>query len=81
MGVLPLNFADGENAAVLGLDGSEVYDIDGLLDGAEAVAVTARRADGTQRRFTARVRINTPVEWAYYRHGGVLPYMLRQMAA
>ena len=81
MGVLPLNFADGENAAVLGLDGSEVYDIDGLLDGAETVAVTARRADGTQRRFTARVRINTPVEWAYYRHGGVLPYMLRQMAA
>ncbi|MGQ3056295.1 MAG: aconitate hydratase AcnA [Nevskia sp.] len=80
MGVLPLNFVDGENAAALGLDGSEVYDIDGLLDGAETVAVTAHRADGTQRRFSARVRINTPVEWAYYRHGGVLPYMLRQMA-
>ena len=81
MGVLPLNFVDGESAVSLGLDGSEVFDIEGLIDGAQTVTVTATRADGTRQSFTARVRINTPVEWAYYRHGGVLPYMLRQMAA
>ncbi|MCX7060841.1 MAG: aconitate hydratase AcnA [Gammaproteobacteria bacterium] len=81
MGVLPLNFVDGESAVSLGLDGSEVFDIEGLIDGAQTVTVTATRADGTRHPFTARVRINTPVEWAYYRHGGVLPYMLRQMAA
>jgi aconitate hydratase len=81
MGVLPLNFVDGQGAASLGLDGSEVFDFDGLVDGATTVTVTATRADGKLIRFAAKVRINTPVEWSYYRHGGVLPYMLRQMAA
>jgi aconitate hydratase len=81
MGVLPLNFRQGENAASLGLDGTEVFDIEGLANGATEVTVHARRSDGTTTTFTAVVRINTPVEWQYYRHGGVLPYMLRQMAA
>ena len=81
MGVLPLNFVDGQSAASLGLDGSEEFDFDGLVDGASTVTVTATKADGTTIRFTAKVRINTPVEWSYYKHGGVLQYMLRQMAA
>ncbi len=81
MGVLPLNFIDGQSAASLGLDGSEVFDFDGLSDGASSVIVTATKTDGKAFTFTAKVRINTPVEWSYYKHGGVLQYMLRQMAA
>jgi aconitate hydratase len=80
MGVLPLNFVDGQNASSLGLDGSEVFDFDGLKNGATEVAVTARKADGKTINFKAKVRINTPMEWEYYQHGGVLQYMLRQMA-
>ncbi|MCC7121510.1 MAG: aconitate hydratase AcnA [Gammaproteobacteria bacterium] len=81
MGVLPLNFVDGQNAASLGLDGTEVFDFEGLTEGASEVTVNARKADGTVVCFKARVRINTPMEWSYYQHGGVLQYMLRQMAA
>ncbi|HMM77970.1 MAG TPA: aconitate hydratase AcnA [Gammaproteobacteria bacterium] len=81
MGVLPLNFMDGQNAASLGLDGTEVFDIEGLTEGASEVTVNARKADGKLVGFKARVRINTPMEWSYYQHGGVLQYMLRQMAA
>ncbi|TXH03526.1 MAG: aconitate hydratase AcnA [Nevskiaceae bacterium] len=80
MGVLPLNFVDGQNAASLGLDGSEVFDFDGLSNGAKEVNVTAKKADGKTVSFKAKVRINTPMEWEYYQHGGVLQYMLRQMA-
>jgi len=81
MGVLPLNFVDGQNAASLGLDGTEVFDFDELREGASEVTVHARKADGKVVSFKARVRINTPMEWSYYKHGGVLQYMLRQMAA
>ena len=81
MGVLPLNFVDGQSATSLGLDGTEVFDFDGLADGATEVVVHAKKADGTFKTFKARVRINTPMEWSYYKHGGVLQYMLRQMAA
>jgi aconitate hydratase len=81
MGVLPLNFVDGQNVQSLGLDGTETYDFDGLVRDAAEVDVTATKADGSKVRFKARVRINTPKEWDYYEHGGVLQYMLRQMAA
>ncbi len=81
MGVLPLNFVNGESAASLGLDGTEVFDFEGLHEGATELRVTARKPDGTTQTFQARVRVNTPVEWSYYAHGGVLQYMLRQMAA
>jgi len=81
MGVLPLNFVDGQNAGSLGLDGTEVFDFDGLQNGATEVTVTAKKADGKTVSFKAKVRINTPMEWEYYQHGGVLQYMLRQMAA
>ncbi|HEY9547687.1 MAG TPA: aconitate hydratase AcnA [Solimonas sp.] len=81
MGVLPLNFVDGQTAQSLGLDGTEVFDFDGLDKGATEVSVTARKADGKTIEFKAKVRINTAKEWEYYAHGGVLQYMLRQMAA
>jgi aconitate hydratase len=81
MGVLPLNFQNGQSAATLGLDGTEVFDIDGLSKGAGEVTINARKADGKAISFKAKVRINTPKEWEYYENGGVLHYMLRQMAA
>ncbi|MES2682854.1 MAG: aconitate hydratase AcnA, partial [Pseudomonadota bacterium] len=80
MGVLPLNFVNGESAVSLGLDGTEVFDFAGLKAGATELDVTATKADGTKKNFKAKVRINTPKEWDYYAHGGVLQYMLRQMA-
>ncbi len=81
MGVAPLNFVDGQNAQSLGLDGSEIFDIEGLKHGAKEVTVKAKKADGNTVSFKARVRIDTPKEWEYYENGGVLHYMLRQLAA
>jgi aconitate hydratase len=81
MGVLPLNFVNGESAVSLGLDGTETFDFEGLERGASELTVKAKKADGSVKTFKARVRVNTPVEWDYYAHGGVLQYMLRQMAA
>jgi aconitate hydratase len=82
MGVLPLQFEDGQNAQTLGLDGSEVIDITGLDDGAAKVAtVVARKADGNERHFVARVLLLTPKEVEYFRHGGILHYVLRQLAS
>jgi aconitate hydratase len=82
MGVLPLQFQPGENAASLGLTGREVFSIEGLDEGhASEVTVRARREDGSELNFQARVRIDTPQEIDYFRHGGILPYVLRQLAA
>jgi len=82
MGVLPLQFRDGDSAASLGLQATHTYDIEGLDTGAEDVTVVARDADGGEvTRFEARVRIDTPKEWQYYEHGGILHYVLRQLAA
>jgi aconitate hydratase len=82
MGILPLQFRDGETPASLGLSGREVFSISGLNGGtAKEVTVTATAEDGTETRFTARVRIDTPQEIEYYRHGGILHYVLRQLAA
>jgi aconitate hydratase len=81
MGVLPLQFHDGQNAATLGLDGTETFTIDGLGDGsAREVTVTAARESGDPVVFKARVRIDTPKELEYYQHGGILHYVLRQLA-
>jgi aconitate hydratase len=81
MGVLPLQFKDGESAASLGLDGSETFTIEGLDDGrAREVEVTAKRDGVDDVAFTARVRIDTPKEREYYQHGGILHYVLRQLA-
>ncbi|MCU1085275.1 aconitate hydratase AcnA [Stenotrophomonas maltophilia] len=81
MGVLPLQFRNGENAQSLGLDGSEVIDITGLQDGASKRAtVTATKADGTKKTFEVSVMLLTPKEVEYFRHGGLLQYVLRQLA-
>ncbi|MEQ9479290.1 MAG: aconitate hydratase AcnA [Algiphilus sp.] len=81
MGVVPLTFKDGQNAENLDLDGSEQIDIEGLETGAKEVTVKAHKPDGSVVTFTANVRVDTPKEWEYNRHGGVLNYVLRQLAA
>ena len=82
MGVLPLLFKDGENAASLGLDGSETFDITGLQDGASKMAqVTATKGDGSTKSFEAKVMLLTPKEVEYFRNGGLLQYVLRQLAS
>ncbi|MBN5051782.1 aconitate hydratase AcnA [Stenotrophomonas maltophilia] len=82
MGVLPLQFRNGENAQSLGLDGSEVIDVTGLEDGASKRAtVTATKADGTKKTFEVSVMLLTPKEVEYFRHGGLLQYVLRQLAS
>jgi aconitate hydratase len=82
MGVLPLEFEAGEDADSLGLTGKEVFHIQGLGDGsAKRVRVRAISEDVEEKAFHARVRIDTPQEVEYYRHGGILQYVLRQLAA
>ncbi len=81
MGVLPLQFKDGDNAQSLGLTGTESFEIIGLNGGAaKVVTVVATPASGTPIRFEVRVRIDTPKERDYYQHGGILQYVLRQLA-
>jgi len=80
MGVIPLQFEPDDTAERLGLTGRETYDIEGLEEGVRKVQVTARNEDGKETTFTARVRIDTPKEWQYYHHGGILQYVLRQLA-
>ncbi|HKJ94105.1 MAG TPA: aconitate hydratase AcnA [Gammaproteobacteria bacterium] len=79
-GVLPLQFKDGDSVESLGLTGSESFAI-GTLDGEPStVTVKATADDGKTTEFEARVRIDTPTEWDYYRHGGILHYVLRDLA-
>ncbi|MHB1064150.1 MAG: aconitate hydratase AcnA [Georgenia sp.] len=81
MGVLPLQFHDGDTAQSLGLTGEETYSITGLegSDNLPAQVTVHVEAGGQVRELSARVRIDTPAEEAYYRHGGILPYVLRQL--
>ncbi|MFI5315045.1 MAG: aconitate hydratase AcnA [Myxococcota bacterium] len=81
MGVLPLEFADGASAASLGLTGRELFDIEGLanLRPRQSLVVRARGDGGAEKAFRVTVRIDTPRELDYYRHGGILPYVLRQL--
>ena len=83
MGILPLQFSPGENAATLGLTGREAYTIE-LPDGGPAprsrLRVLARADDGKERRFEAIVRLDGPIELDYYRQGGILPAVLRRLA-
>jgi len=83
MGVLPLEFQEGQTAPGLGLDGTEIFhiDIDDGLQPRQPVNVAARRPEGGEIRFTARARIDTPVEIDYYRNGGILHTVLKEMAA
>jgi aconitate hydratase len=87
MGIAPLEFLEGDTAASLGLTGHELIDIVGLAEGVGSgfkggreVTVRAKREDnGKVTEFKARVRLDTPQEMQYYRHGGILHYVLRQL--
>ncbi len=88
MGILPLQFAEGQSAESLGLTGEEVYDFAGLksllsakITGVRTLEVKAKAADGTVKEFDTGVRIDTPQEIEYFEHGGILQYVLRQLAA
>jgi aconitate hydratase len=84
MGVLPLQYLPGENRTNLGLTGEELFRIEGIADSlrpGKRLAVTATAADGTVKRFEVICRIDTPVELDYYRHGGILQFVLRQLLA
>ena len=88
MGILPLQFEEGKNAESLGLSGEETYEIVGFKEkldskfaGGRTVTVVATAADGKKKTFEARIRIDTPQEIEYYKHGGILQYVLRQLAA
>ena len=88
MGILPLQFEEGQRPESLGLTGEEVYDFPGLkalleskFAGGRTLEVTVTTPDQNRKKFTARVRIDTPQEIEYYNHGGILQYVLRQLAA
>ena len=84
MGVLPLQFLDGVTAESLGLDGSQTFSINGLSDDlqpGQRLTVELKTTDGKTRYFPVKVRIDTPIEIDYYRHGGILPFVLRQLLA
>jgi aconitate hydratase len=84
MGVLPLQFVDGQSIDSLGLTGEEVFDIAGIsgeLSPRQRFEVRATAADGTVKTFSVMSRIDTPIEVEYYKHDGILPYVLRQLAA
>jgi aconitate hydratase len=84
MGVLPLQFKEGATAQTLKLDGSETYDILGLddtLKPQQDLTLRVTRKDGTIENISVRCRIDTPIEIDYYRHGGILPFVLRQLAS
>ncbi|MEA3147249.1 MAG: aconitate hydratase [Verrucomicrobiota bacterium] len=82
MGVLPLQFADGVNAQTLNLDGSETFSVIGLGDSIrprQEVTLEITRKDGAVERVPLILRIDTPIEVDYYRHGGILPFVLREI--
>ncbi|HEX7028147.1 MAG TPA: aconitate hydratase AcnA [Gammaproteobacteria bacterium] len=79
MGVLPLQFKPGDNSDSLGLTGREIYDFDGLEQGARELTVIATADEGGKKTFKVDVRIDTPKEWEYYLNGGILQYVLRQI--
>ncbi|GAP67001.1 aconitate hydratase 1 [Mizugakiibacter sediminis] len=81
MGVLPLQFRDGENAKSLGLTGKEVFEITGLRDGEAKEATVVARGDAGEKKFAVKVLLLTPKEREFFRHGGILQYVLRQLAA
>ncbi|KPJ87570.1 MAG: aconitate hydratase [Spirochaetes bacterium DG_61] len=81
MGVLPLQFQDGDNPEALGLDGTEAYNIEDVRKAGQDLAVTARAENGRETRFTVISRIDTSVEFDYYRNGGILQLMIRKLSA
>jgi aconitate hydratase len=87
MGILPLQFLSGESGESLGLTGKEIFDFAGLADvlvegfpRGKELTVRVTRADGSRTEARTTIRIDTPQELQYYRHGGILEYVLRQLA-
>lgn len=80
MGVLPLQFSDGESAESLGLTGQEMFSIPAINADTKTLKVTAEWGDGQKTTFTVKVRIDTPNEFSYFQHGGILNYVLRSLA-
>ena len=84
MGVLPLQFGEGTNAQSLGLNGSEVYSVTGLSESIQPgqnVTLEIKRANGESQNVPVKLRIDTPIEIDYYRHGGILQFVLRELLA
>jgi aconitate hydratase len=84
MGVLPCQFKGDINAATLGLDGTESFDLTGIENGIKPLQdlkLTIRRVNGESQEVDITLRIDTPIEVDYYHHGGILPYVLRQLLA
>jgi aconitate hydratase len=84
MGVLPLQFLVGDSAAAYDITGEEIFDLEGVSEAVQKggrVKVKGRRANGREFTFDVQARIDTPQEIEYYRYGGILPYVLRQLAA
>jgi aconitate hydratase len=84
MGVLPLQFAEGTSAQTLGLDGSETYAVTGLSDTiqpGQTLTLEISGQDGKRESVPVKLRIDTPIEIDYYRHGGILPFVLRELMA
>ncbi len=84
MGVLPMQFEEGTTAQTLGLDGSETYSITGLSDQiqpGQMVTLEITRKDKSKQTVPVKLRIDTPIEIDYYRHGGILPFVLRELIA
>jgi aconitate hydratase len=82
MGVLPLQFMEGTNAQSLGLDGSEIFDVTGLSESiqpGQTLTLEIKRANGETLSVPVKLRIDTPIEVDYYRHGGILPFVLREL--
>jgi aconitate hydratase len=80
MGILPLQFLPGESAESIGIDGTEHFDLEqlALVGPGQQLTVTMHTSDGSLRRFSVLVRIDTSNELEYYQHGGILPFVLRQ---
>jgi aconitate hydratase len=85
MGVLPLQFKPGDSAQTLKIDGSETFDIEGIAGGnvkpMQDVTMTIHRRDGSTQRVPLTLRIDTGIEVEYLKHGGILPYVLRDLLA
>jgi aconitate hydratase len=82
MGVLPLQFLEGTSAQSLGLDGSEKFSITGLSDSikpGQQITLEIEKTSGEKQALPVQLRIDTPIEVDYYRHGGILPFVLRQL--
>ena len=81
MGVLPLEFKSGDSAESIGLNGFETFDIDSITKDSEVASLSAKSTNGEVKTFEARIRIDTPKEWEYFEHGGILHYVIRRLVA